>query len=71
MTTRVDLQTPAEMDKLLFAQAAAEGITYQQALSRTLKRAAERIDDVLISAAQRRLEEVTGKPQKIITEVAL
>lgn len=71
MVTMVELQTPGEMDRLLHEAAVLEGITYRQALARTLARAAGRIDDVLLSAAQRRLEELRGKPAPVITEVVL
>ncbi len=71
METRVDLITTPEMDKALFALAKHNGTVYRQELSRTLARAAERIDGILLAAANARLEEVRGKPAPLLTEVSL
>ena len=56
MQTRVDLLTTPEMDKTLFALAKANGTTYRRELSRTLARAADSMDRLLLAAAKHRLE---------------
>ena len=71
METKVDLITTPEMDKVLFALAKENGTTYRRELSRTLARAADSVDRLLLAAAEHRLEEVRGKPTPIITEVSL
>ncbi len=71
MQTRVDLLTTPEMDKVLFTLAKENGTTYRRELSRTLARAADSMDRLLLAAAKHRLEEERDKPAPLITEVSL
>ena len=71
MNVKVTLQTTGDVGAKILELASLHGTTYLHELGRTLERAGAAIDRVLLSAAQRRLEELRGKPAPVITEVVL